>query len=67
MNVNRTVYMEGSVTTWKNSSVFLCSSLVYVERGIKYLIIPALGRIKQERLDAVLCITLEILYRLKEN
>lgn len=67
MNVNRTLYMEGNMTTWKNSSVFLCSSLVYGERRIKYLIIPALGRIKQERLYAVLCVTLEILCRLKEN
>lgn len=67
MNVDRTLYMEGNMTTWKNSSVFLCSSLVYGERRIKYLIIPALRRIKQERLYVVLCVTLEILCRLKEN
>lgn len=63
--MNETVYKEGNMTAWKNSSVLLCSGLVFVERGIKYFIIPALARIKQERLYPVSCS--EILYRLKKK
>lgn len=66
-NVNRAMYME---QRYNYLEKFLCfpffqSSLC----GKRNLILhnPSTGRIKQERLYPVLCVTLKILYRLKEN